>query len=138
MRIEGACGCGGVRFVAEGEPIVQAYCHCRSCQRAHAAPLVAAAIFPRDQVSYTGEVQSAKVTERADAATRIFCAACGTRMIVEPPPPVRTIFPALCTSTDWFSPSMHMQWEERVIDVADELPKFLDYPKELGGTGRTV
>ena len=138
MRIQGACGCGAVTFVAEGEPIVQLYCHCRSCQIAHAAPFVAAAIFPEHAVRYEGDVRSATVTSRADAAKRIFCVACGTKLIVEPPPPVRTIFPALCTHTDWFRPTMHVQWQDRAIEVRDDLPKFLDYPTELGGTGRTA
>ena len=30
MRLEGRCYCGAVRYVAEGEPVLRAQCHCRA------------------------------------------------------------------------------------------------------------
>ena len=32
MKIEGGCYCKGVRYRAEGEPILRAECYCRECQ----------------------------------------------------------------------------------------------------------
>jgi hypothetical protein len=135
MRIDGKCACGGLTFRVDADPILQLYCHCRSCQLAHAAPLVAAALFPARGVSYEGSFRVITVTDRKDASRRITCAACGTKVVAEPPPPVRAVFPMLCTSTDWFKPTMHIQWRDRILDVRDDLPKFLDYPKDLGGSG---
>jgi hypothetical protein len=48
---------------------------------------------------------------------------------------MRAIYPMLCDSADWFRPTMHVQWQDRTLDLRDDLPKFLDYPKELGGSG---
>jgi hypothetical protein len=33
---------------------------------------------------------------------------------------------------------MHLQWAERVLDVKDDLPKYLDFPERFGGSGRLV
>ena len=31
MALEGGCYCGGVRYVAEGDPMMKAECLCREC-----------------------------------------------------------------------------------------------------------
>jgi hypothetical protein len=138
MHLRGKCACGKVTFEVNGEPLVQLYCHCRSCQLAHAAPVVAAAIFPAGSVTYQGDVRKVTVTGREDASRRVLCASCGTKVINEPLPPVRAVFPVLCETADWFKPQMHVQWDDHTLDMRDELPKFLDYPKELGGTGNIL
>jgi hypothetical protein len=33
---------------------------------------------------------------------------------------------------------MHVQWQDHVRDVRDDLPKYLDYPKQMGGSGQTA
>ena len=38
MRLEGGCYCAAVRYVAEGEPVLRAQCHCRACQYFGGAP----------------------------------------------------------------------------------------------------
>jgi hypothetical protein len=38
MKLEGGCYCGTVRYVAEGEPMMKAQCHCRECQYITGAP----------------------------------------------------------------------------------------------------
>jgi hypothetical protein len=57
---------------------------------------------------------------------------------MEPVPQARAILPVLCETAQWFKPSMHVQWQDHVLELRDDLPKFLDYPKELGGTGSVL
>lgn len=138
MTIKGGCPCGAVTFEVDGDPIVQLYCHCRSCQLAHAAPVVAAAIFAAKNLRYSGEAQVVTITGHPDASRRITCVKCGTKVINEPVAQARAIFPALCTSAEWFKPSMHVQWQDHVLDLQDDLPKYLDYPTQMGGSGQTT
>jgi hypothetical protein len=112
------------------------YCHCRSCQTAHAAPMLAAAVFLADQVTYSGELTQMTVTKGEGATPRLACLRCGTKVINIPHPSVRTILPSLCDDVSWFKPTLHMQWQDRLIDMQDALPKYLDFPTQFGGTGK--
>ena len=58
MKISGSCPCGAVAFAVDGEPVIQAYCHCHSCQRAHSAPLMAVALFPVTAVNIRGRLKA--------------------------------------------------------------------------------
>jgi hypothetical protein len=37
----GGCLCGAIRYHIAAPPVEALYCHCRICQRAHGAPVVA-------------------------------------------------------------------------------------------------
>lgn len=41
MTYEGGCRCGAIRYRITGEPLSAGFCHCRMCQRAAGAPVVA-------------------------------------------------------------------------------------------------
>ncbi|SRR5258708_4606772 len=77
---EGGCLCGAIRFrCALGEPPSTYYCHCRLCQRASGAPVVAWASFPAGRVEFT---KGAPAWHRSsDLAMRGFCAHCGTPLV---------------------------------------------------------
>ena len=69
-RITGGCLCGKVRFVATGVPNRVGICHCRDCRKHHGALFYAAAIFPQEAVTVTGETH--------DYLGRHFCPRCGS------------------------------------------------------------
>ena len=37
-----------------------------------------------------------------------------------------------------FKPEAHINYAETVLPMKDGLPKFKDFPKEIGGTGETI
>ena len=39
--LTGGCLCGEVRYRITATPVEALYCHCRMCQRAHGAPVIA-------------------------------------------------------------------------------------------------
>lgn len=67
---EGGCLCGNIRLVARGNPYRVGICHCLDCRKHHGALFYAAATFPRQAVTITGETR--------DYAGRHFCPHCGS------------------------------------------------------------
>jgi len=68
--VTGGCLCGNVRIRASGDPYRVGLCHCLDCRKHHGALFFAAAIFPADRVTVTGETASYR--------GRHFCPACGS------------------------------------------------------------
>ena len=76
MTMEGGCRCGAVRYKIDGEALHHALCHCRDCQLASGAPMVAWLAVPSSAFTLTKGVP---VSYTADTgSTRQFCSACGT------------------------------------------------------------
>ncbi len=69
-QVTGGCLCGDVRLVASGRPNRVGLCHCLDCRKHHGALFYAAAIFPQDAVSISGETRH--------YANRHFCPRCGS------------------------------------------------------------
>ena len=73
----GGCACGALRYRAEGEPLVQGFCHCRSCQRTSGAGHVGWLCFPEGAVTVKGETQAyTRIGGSGRPASRYACAAC--------------------------------------------------------------
>lgn len=74
--VEGGCLCGAVRYRATGATSHPTLCHCASCRRASAAPMVAWVTFPKDGFRFVrGEPGRHRSSERVE---RTFCPRCGT------------------------------------------------------------
>src|ERR1700751_2657680 len=75
-NLTGGCLCGAVRYRAGA--IRAGYCHCRMCQKASGAPVVAWLAVPLDAFAWTAGNPAAY---RSSAqASRHFCAACGSQL----------------------------------------------------------
>jgi hypothetical protein len=77
MDMTGGCACGALRYRAEGEPLVQGFCHCRTCQRISGAGHVGFITFPESAVSVEGPTRTySRIGGSGRAATRYVCATC--------------------------------------------------------------
>ena len=74
-RLTGGCLCGDVRLVAVGEPDRVGLCHCLDCRKHHGALFYAAAIYPLEAVTITGETPSFE--------GRHFCPRCGSSVFAQ-------------------------------------------------------
>ena len=71
----GGCLCGKVRYRVTDAPLEALYCHCRMCQRAHGAPVVAWLTVAITGFTVTsGEPIAYRSSARA---LRHFCGSCG-------------------------------------------------------------
>ena len=86
MKFTGGCYCGAVRYEADGEPVMKARCHCRECQyftggEGNDFMAMSVAGFRFTQ----GEPKSYTRPDLKGAATRQFCADCGTPILTKSP-----------------------------------------------------
>ena len=90
IKWRGKCFCGNITYLLKREkPINAKYCHCRVCQVTHGAPLQWAAIFHKDDISFTsgtsGLVFYSSTHESQDHVlpTKVSCGNCRTPIMDE-------------------------------------------------------
>ena len=64
--LTGGCLCGKIRYRITAAPVEALYCHCRMCQRAHGAPVIAWLTVPLDAFLITlGEAAAYRSSAKA-------------------------------------------------------------------------
>jgi hypothetical protein len=73
---EGGCLCGSVRYRVGGEPLSSGICHCLTCRKVSAAPMLPFVTFPAGRF----ELTRGKPSDFNSSApvVRSFCGRCGT------------------------------------------------------------
>ena len=129
---EGGCRCGAVRYRIRGDAIVHhALCHCRDCQHASGAPMVAWLAVPEDDFTH---LAGAPVHYRGPSGSvRAFCGVCGTPLWfinAETLPGIVDIQSVTLDEPDAFVPEAQIQLADRRawIDGMAQLPQFARYP----------
>lgn len=123
---DGGCLCGAVRYRLEGPPLHADYCHCRMCQRAAGAPVVAWGTWPTDRFTWLqGEPRTFASSARGE---RSFCPSCGTSLTFVDPGDPALVDVTLASLDDpaAFAPEDHIWTMSRVrwLDLGDELPRY--------------
>lgn len=90
-KIEGGCLCGAVRYAydcyaynydCQQEPIEILYCHCRMCQRASGAPVVAWMGFEDPKAKAFSYTRGApRIFRSSPDVRREFCGDCGSQLV---------------------------------------------------------
>jgi hypothetical protein len=122
---EGGCLCGAVRYRLEGPPLRADYCHCRVCQRAAGAPVVAWGTWPAEGFAWSrGEPTSYASSARGE---RWFCPGCGTPLafVDRGDPTLVDVTLASLDDPAAFPPECHAWTTSRVpwLELADGLPR---------------
>jgi hypothetical protein len=140
--LHGGCLCGATRFECRAEPITVVFCHCRTCQKFHAAPYAASAMMPAGSVAIvSGEPVRYDVTGDSGAVVfREFCGHCGTQLFAGSAafPQSKTVKIAALDNPESISPIAHMHTENRIpwACIDDGLPRYLKQVQELADLER--
>lgn len=124
------CLCGAVTVTLHGEPAARANCHCTTCRDFYGASMLSATAWERDRLSVDGA--SATFAHPSKAMSRTFCSACGEIVFGTNRLGMRVVPNSLnARAHDGvlpgdLQPTMHLFYRQRVIDVVDALPKYLD------------
>lgn len=140
MKYRAQCACGTVQLEADGEPVVQCYCHCNSCRSYTGSPVNTPVLWPASNVRFTaGEDQLRRYsTSGANEGGRYTCAVCnGSVGAALPDAGLFDIFAGLLQDFK-FEPTVHINYENSVLPIKDGLPKLKDMPEEWGGSGELV
>lgn len=124
--IEGGCLCGAVRYHVTGAPTNSMVCHCRTCRKAAASPVVAWVTFPAETFRFTRGRPSE--FHSSAAVTRSFCASCGSPLTYRHSDTPATIDLTTCSLDDPARfPPTHHSWASHDlawVRFGDGLPVF--------------
>ena len=135
---KGRCFCGAVTLEVAGEPEGMGYCHCASCRSWSGGPVNAFTLWKPEAVTVTGGADHIATFALTPVSERKYCARCGGHLMANHPgfglvDVFAATLPALA-----FAPGVHVNYAETVLPMKDGLPKFRDFPAELGGSGEMI
>ncbi len=134
-KYRAACFCGKVRYEVSADPVDAKLCHCTTCQTLHGAPMQWAAIFHKHHVRFTAGLDQLRFFNSEQGMNerilpcKVSCCQCGTP-IADEGRRMWLAFPTLFDfglggeTPDSFKPTCHLFYDQRVIDICDDLPKW--------------
>jgi hypothetical protein len=135
--LQGGCLCGAIRFECRAEPITAVFCHCRTCQKFHAAPYAACAMMPEGTITLlSGEpVRYDAIGDSGAVVFREFCGRCGTQLFSGSSafPQSKTVKIAALDDPAAISPIAHLHTESRIpwACIDDGLPRYSKQVQQL-------
>ncbi len=127
--LEGGCICGATRYAVDGEPTNTMICHCQSCRRVAAAPVVAWVTFAKTRFAWLrGQPTTFNSSE---PVRRTFCSTCGTPLTYEHRDSPETIDVTTCSldDADRFPPTHHswLSHDLAWVHFGDGLPTYQEW-----------
>ncbi|MFN3991740.1 MAG: GFA family protein [Tabrizicola flagellatus] len=126
-QVTGGCLCGGLRFMARGQPWRVGLCHCLACRKSQGALFHASAIYPETAVTITGEARHYR--------DRSFCPTCGSQVYAHIGDEIGINLGSL-DEPSRFRPTYEL-WTIRREDWLPGFPGLRQYPKDRESPDRT-
>ena len=94
--------------------------------------------WPPDALKVTSGADKIGTFNKTPNSSRQWCTVCGGHLFTEHPGmKLVDIYAANLPGLE-FKPALHVNYVESVLQMKDGLPKFRNFPKDVGGTGETV
>jgi len=126
------CECKAVQAKLVGEPIVHACCHCTDCRELLDIPFHSVTAWKADSLTFVSGKDHVVVYQHPTLnMQKHFCATCGEVLFNTNGMDWRVVSQLLvakCNAGDLpeeLRSDKHFFYEQRVVDIADELPKYL-------------
>jgi GNAT superfamily N-acetyltransferase len=122
----GGCFCGRIRYRASGAPLEVSHCHCPTCRRVAAAPLVTWATWPAAACTFT--TGTPRTLASSPDVERTFCGDCGTPLTYRraSAPATVDVTVASLDHPEAFPPADHV-WTSLALPwltIEDDLPRL--------------
>ena len=132
---QGSCFCGDVQFTVSGTPAAMGYCHCESCRHWSGGPVNAFSLWQPEAVQITRGADNIGTYHKTDNSYRKWCKTCGGHFLAEHPTMGLTDVYASAIPDFDHQPAVHVNYQEKTLQIKDGLPKLKDFPAEMGGSG---
>lgn len=136
--IEGRCECGSVQYEVDGELVDFCHCHCSVCRKLHGAAFVTWGGIKRDEFTYTSGENNLKTYAFSENADSLFCADCGSRLLVDFKPETHMLYITLGTVLGDVDcpPAFHQFVGSKApwFEISDDLPQYDEWPEEAPDT----
>ena len=129
-RTNASCYCGKIQMEIRGRPVAVSICHCTVCRRLSGGAFSIQSLHSKNNFSCAAEEVDLWSIQSSPNVTRYRCKECGSpvyatlgkgKTYVVP----RSALTNVAKDDECFAPTHHMHYKQRVIDVEDELPKFV-------------
>lgn len=125
-KIFGGCLCGKIRYFVKSSPTRSMICHCETCRKSSASPVVAWVSFTLKDLIY--EKDKPKEYKSSVSVVRTFCSSCGTPLTYFHSSRPNEIDVTACSldSPELFPPTHHSWMVDDLnwIHFDDDLPKY--------------
>ena len=135
---KGSCFCGAVELTVTGQPVVMGFCHCTSCRTWSGGPVNAFTLWKPDAVKITKGEAEIGTYNKTPTSFRKWCKSCGGHVVTSHPTFGLTDVYAAILHDFPFQPVVHVNYGETVLHIKDGLPKYSDFPADMGGSGKAL
>ena len=81
--MKGSCLCGAIEYEIDSIDMPIVHCHCRTCQKAHAAAFASTAGIMREHFRWLKGEEKLSFFESTPGKLRYFCSGCGSHLVAE-------------------------------------------------------